>query len=149
MIEFISESESATADFASEFAGGEVSAGAVIALRGSLGAGKTVFARGFAAGLGISCPVTSPTFTIVQEYAVPGGISGGLPVWLYHLDLYRVLDESAALAFGIEDFLDAPDAVKLIEWPERIEGLLPMDTIDITIEHIDERRRKITSTLVS
>ncbi len=145
MVEFISESESCTLDFAAEFARG-VGPGAVIALRGSLGAGKTVFARGFASGLGINCAVTSPTFTIVQEYPVPA-VGDGSPEWLYHLDLYRIPDESAALAFGIEDFLGVSYAVKLIEWPERIEGLLPLCRTDISLEHIDEVRRKITVVL--
>ena len=90
--------------------------GTVVALHGDLGAGKTVFSRGFARGLGITEPVTSPTFTVVQEYAIP---SGG---YFYHLDMYRIADEGAALAFGIDEYLFQPDALTLVEWPERMAG---------------------------
>jgi hypothetical protein len=89
-----------------------------VALHGDLGAGKTVLTRGIARGLGITEPVTSPTFTIVQEYRRADG------QWLYHLDMYRIRSEDDALAFGIEEFLFAPNAVTVVEWPERIAGLL-------------------------
>lgn len=92
--------------------------GQVIALYGDLGAGKTVLSRGFARGLSITEPVTSPTFTVAQEYQAPDGSR------FYHLDMYRIDDERSALAFGIEEYLFAPDAVTLVEWPERIEKLL-------------------------
>ena len=73
--------------------------GRSVLLRGNLGAGKTVFSRGFARGLGITEPVSSPTYTIVQEYELPAGGR------LYHLDLYRISDVNAALAFGVDEFL--------------------------------------------
>ena len=92
--------------------------GSVLALYGDLGAGKTVLTRGIARGLGIDEPVTSPTFTIVQEYACAGG------GWFYHLDMYRINCEEDALAFGIEEFLFTPTAITVVEWPERIDGLL-------------------------
>ncbi len=110
--------------------------GMVVALHGDLGAGKTVLSRGVARGLGITEPVTSPTFTVVQEYRVPGGI------WFYHLDMYRITDEQAALAFGIEDYLFAANAIALVEWPERIAGLLRTGAVvDITLIHAGEDRR--------
>jgi len=111
--------------------------GSVVALYGDLGAGKTVFARGFARGLGITEPLSSPTFTIVQEYPVPGGGN------LYHLDLYRIDNSDAALAFGVDEFLNDPDARVLLEWPERIEDLLPEGTIRISIRHAGEEKREI------
>ncbi len=101
--------------------------GVVVALHGELGAGKTVFARGFARALGISDPVSSPTFTIVQEYPFPGGI-------FYHLDLYRIDNSDAALAFGIDEFLYSDDAVSLLEWPERIADILPDHVIHVYLE---------------
>lgn len=111
--------------------------GSVVALYGDLGAGKTVFARGFARGLGITEPLSSPTFTIVQEYPVPGGGN------LYHLDLYRIDNSDAALAFGVDEFLNDPAARILLEWPERIEDILPEGTIRITIHHAGEGRRRL------
>ena len=106
--------------------------GQVIALQGDLGAGKTVISRGVASGLGITEPVTSPTFTVAQEYRTPDGH------WLYHLDMYRIDDEMAAVAFGIEEYLFSPIAITLVEWPERIvkllEGKKSCVTIHITHE---------------
>ena len=112
--------------------------GTVFALDGNLGAGKTVFASGFACGLGITEPVSSPTFTIVQEYPRAEGM-------FFHLDLYRIDNPDAALAFGIDEFLYASDAISLVEWPERIDGLFPPGTIRVAIERTDrEETRKIT-----
>ena len=112
--------------------------GQTILLFGNLGAGKTVFSRGFARGLGITEPVSSPTYTIVQEYDIP---SGGR---LYHLDLYRISGVESALAFGVDEFIDDPDAIRLIEWPMRIDGILPDDCIKVSIAHIDDETREIT-----
>lgn len=112
--------------------------GTVVALEGDLGAGKTVFSRGIARGLGVDEPVTSPTFTVVQEYPLAAGR------WLYHLDMYRIDSEESALAFGIEEFLFSPAAVSLVEWPQRIAGLLSdANTIWIGLEHVDGTTRRI------
>ena len=112
--------------------------GTVFSLDGDLGAGKTVFASGFAQGLGITESVSSPTFTIVQEYPCPDNSM------LYHLDLYRIDNSDAALAFGVDEFLYDKNAYCLLEWPERIPELLPPETIRITIEHIAEDCRRLT-----
>ena len=101
--------------------------GQVIALQGDLGAGKTVISRGVASGLGITEPVTSPTFTVAQEYRTPDGH------WLYHLDMYRIDDEMSAVAFGIEEYLFSPTAITLVEWPERIAKLLEGKKTCVTI----------------
>ena len=116
--------------------------GAVYALRGDLGAGKTVFSGGFATALGITEPLCSPTFTIVQEYDIN---CERLPELrrLYHMDVYRIQDAGSALAFGIDDFLDDPAAVKLIEWPERVEELLPPGTVVVEIRHAGGDAREI------
>lgn len=113
--------------------------GSVVAMYGDLGAGKTVIARGFARGLGISEAVSSPTYTIVQEYDIPGSSRR-----FYHLDLYRIADENAALGFGVDEFLSDPDAWTLLEWPSRIQGILPPEVITLSIEKLSEDERRIT-----
>ena len=106
--------------------------GQVVALHGDLGAGKTVLSRGVARGLGITEAVTSPTFTVAQEYQAPDGRR------FNHLDMYRIDDERSALAFGIEEYLFDPDAITLVEWPERIAGLLRGgDCIALTLAYGD------------
>lgn len=100
--------------------------GTVIALHGTLGAGKTVFARGFARALGIIEPVSSPTFTLVQEYPFPGGT-------LYHLDLYRIDNSDTALAFGVDEFLYDKNGFSIVEWPERIIDILPPGTLHLKL----------------
>lgn len=115
----------------------ELPTGSIVLLFGDLGAGKTVFSRGFARGLGVTEPVSSPTYTIVQEYTLP---TGGR---LYHMDLYRISDEHAALGFGVDEFLNEPGATSLIEWPERIRGLLPDTAIRVELRHRAENEREI------
>ncbi len=120
---------------------GVLPAGAVLALHGDLGSGKTTFARGFARGLGVDEPVTSPTFTIVQEYQAAGRR-------LYHLDMYRINGPADALAFGVEEFLFAADSVSLVEWPERIAALLlPGDErlFNLYFEHAGGDARRLVA----
>ena len=100
--------------------------GDVICLNGDLGVGKTMFTQGFAAGLGITEPVNSPTFTIVQQYD-----DGRLP--LYHFDVYRIGDVSEMDEVGYEDFFYG-DGVCLIEWSNLIEEILPDHMTSVTIE---------------
>jgi tRNA threonylcarbamoyladenosine biosynthesis protein TsaE len=107
--------------WAADLVGGEV-----FALYGVLGAGKTQLVKGLARGLGYLGDVTSPTFTLVHEY-----VGGRLP--LYHLDLYRIADEQAALQTGVEEYLPS-NGVTVIEWPETIASLLPADTRHWRIE---------------
>lgn len=134
---YISNSETETEAIGAEIARA-LPRGSVVLLDGDLGAGKTVFSRGFARALGIDEPVSSPTYTIVQEYELPE--KGRL----YHLDLYRISGVEAALAFGVDEFLNDPSSYALVEWPERIAGILPEDAIRITLKHIGEGRREIS-----
>ena len=100
--------------------GREAAPGEIYALSGDLGAGKTVFAKGFASGLGITDPVNSPTFTILQVYD-----SGRLP--LYHFDTYRIEDPDEMEEVGLDEYLFGR-GVCLIEWAEQIAELLPETT---------------------
>ena len=111
--------------------GEAANAGELYALYGDLGVGKTVFAQGFGAGLGITEPLASPTFTILKEYD-----EGRLP--LYHFDVYRIEDPDEMDEIGYYDKLDG-DGVCLIEWPSQIEEILPREMIRITIEKDPER----------
>ena len=113
--------------------------GDVIAYRGALGAGKTAFTRGLARGLGISEPVTSPTYTIVNEY-----LDGRLP--LFHFDMYRLSDSDELFDLGWEDYL-ARNGVCAVEWSENVSDALE-NPITVTIERdpSDDNRRRITIT---
>ncbi|MBQ9754578.1 MAG: tRNA (adenosine(37)-N6)-threonylcarbamoyltransferase complex ATPase subunit type 1 TsaE [Lentisphaeria bacterium] len=134
-----SRSEEETEKIASEIAAA-LSPGDTVLLRGNLGAGKTVFSRGFARGLGCEDTLSSPTYTIVQEYQLPSGAR------LYHMDLYRIADAASALGFGVDEFIDDPKAYKLIEWPERIESLLPEKCLTVEITHKGDEERSLRIT---
>ena len=122
---FESESPEETLEFAGNLAA-ELRAGDIITLDGDLGAGKTVFSKGIAKGLGVSEEVTSPTFIIMQSYS-----GGRLP--LYHFDVYRLEDSDELLETGAEDYLFG-DGVSVIEWAELIEDILPENVIKVSIE---------------
>ena len=106
--------------------GRQAKPGQIYCLDGDLGVGKTVFAKGFAAGLGITEPVSSPTFTILQQYD-----QGLMP--LYHFDVYRIGTAEEMEEIGYEDFFYGT-GVCLIEWSRQIEELLPEDAVRVRIE---------------
>ena len=120
--------------------GESASAGDIYLLDGDLGVGKTVLAKGFAAGLGITEPVTSPTFTIVHEY------EGRLP--LYHFDVYRIGDPDEMYDIGFDEYLYG-EGVCLIEWPERVEELLPDTAVKITINKDYEKGNDYRSIIIN
>ena len=107
--------------------------GAVIALVGELGAGKTVLAKGIAAGLGVPGTVQSPSFILVASHP-----DGRLPLW--HADLYRLGDASELFELGLDEVLEA-DGVCVIEWADRFPELLPADHLRVTLEEQGEARR--------
>ena len=114
--------------------GAKLNPGAVIAYRGDLGAGKTAFTRGLARGLGYREPVTSPTYTIVNEY-----LGGRLP--LFHFDMYRLRSSEDLWDIGWEDYLDR-GGVCAVEWSENVADALE-DAISITIHKTGEESRRI------
>ncbi len=115
--------------------------GSVVCLEGNLGAGKTHFAKGVALGLGVGEHVTSPTFTIINEY------EGIMP--LFHVDAYRLESEDEAYELGLEEYLYGTGAT-LVEWPERISELLPDEymTVVIRFAGADDRTRELEITPV-
>lgn len=135
-MKYLSHSEDETQKIGYEVAE-KIKKGDVISLTGSLGTGKTVFAKGFAKQLGIEEAIVSPTFTLVQEY------DGRMK--MYHLDLYRLSGEDEFESMGGEDFLYS-DGVTLIEWSEKIESMLPDDTIYVKITINEDLTRTIEIT---
>ena len=107
----------------------------IVALYGNLGAGKTVFAKGIAVGLGITDDITSPTFSLMEVYE--GNIT------LYHFDLYRIEDPNEFTVLSFEEYWEG-DGVSVIEWPENAEKILPKHRINVYIEYMDENIRRIT-----
>ncbi len=115
-----------------------VGKGVVFTLIGDLGAGKTHFVKGFVKGLGSDELVTSPTFTLLNVYE-----KGKVPV--YHFDMYRLEDLSEAQELGFDEYfnLNTLDGIVLVEWPEKVDGLIKCPHIQIKIENIDSTKRKI------
>ena len=115
--------------------GAVIPAGTILAYRGDLGAGKTAFTRGLARGLGYGEPVTSPTYTIVNEY-----LGGRLP--LFHFDMYRLRTADDLWDIGWEDYLDR-NGVCAVEWSENVDEAME-NAVYVTIEKTGEESRKIT-----
>lgn len=133
-MQFITNSPRETEELAQKLAA-SLRPGTVIAYKGDLGAGKTAFTRGLARGLGISDPVTSPTYTIVNEY-----LSGKMP--LFHFDMYRLSSSDDLFDIGWEDYLER-GGVCAVEWSENVTDAME-NAIFITIEKTGEESRRIT-----
>lgn len=108
-----------------------------VALRAPMGAGKTTLTAAVCRELGVTDDVTSPTFSIINEYVD----REGNPV--YHFDFYRIDTEAQALDLGLDEYFDS-GALCLMEWPENVEAFLPDDTLDVTISVADDGTRTIT-----
>lgn len=132
MKEFFTESPGQTRQLGRQLAA-QLPAGAVLALRGGLGAGKTTFVQGLAEGLGYAGEVTSPTFSLLHEYAGP--------VPLVHMDAYRIQGFDEAESTGLFDYLDR-GYMAAVEWSENIADCLP-GAITITFERLGDTRRRI------
>ena len=135
MTEFFSCSREQTMDIAATVAR-QLQAGDTVLLDGEMGAGKTVFAKGIAKGLGVEEEVTSPTYAYMNEYE-------GKSLVLYHYDCYRIERVEQAEELGLADYFDR-QGVCLVEWAQNIAPLLPEKFIRIKIEKIGEEERRIT-----
>lgn len=135
MIRVRTNSPEETVSFAEQI-GKLLHGGDVVAYRGGLGAGKTTFTRGLAVGMGLPDEVSSPTFALVNEYR-------GKNVTMYHFDMYRIMNAEALETTGFYDYM-SEDSVIVCEWTENIEGCLPKNVVNITIEHMGEDVREIT-----
>lgn len=109
----------------------------VFAFHGDMGAGKTTFIKAICENLGVSDTINSPTFAIINEYRSDSA------ELIYHFDFYRIKNEEEAFDFGYEDYFFS-GSLCFIEWPERIESLLPRDTVHVTINVSENNSRKVT-----
>lgn len=136
-LDFVSHSPSQTHRFGLRL-GLLLQGGDIICLQGELGTGKTCLTQGIGDGMGITEPITSPTFTLIAEHPAPTQA-----LTLYHIDMYR-LDEavSEALAIGLDDYL-LGDGVSVIEWADRVESAIPPERLWITLRHLDTSKRGI------
>ncbi len=134
-MEKITHNAEETIEFAKEI-GSRLKKGDIVAYTGGLGAGKTTFTRGLAMGLGMDDNVTSPTFSLVNEYH-------SKDISLYHFDMYRIMGADDLETTGFYDY-STDDSVFAIEWSENISEELPDNAVIINIERIDDNTRRIT-----
>lgn len=134
MLEIITENEKETEAAGERFAA-NLPGGTVVAMYGDLGAGKTAFVRGMARGMGLDCRVSSPTFTVVNEYLGKRE--------LIHFDMYRLSSSDELFDIGWEDYISR-GAVCVVEWSENVRDAFFGDEINVTIEKLGPEKRKIT-----
>ncbi len=119
-----------------QFRGGDI-----VLLKGELGSGKTTLTKGILSGLSVNSQITSPTFSLMNVYLVKSKKINSV----VHIDTYRLKNEQELVDIGVEDYLGDPNTLCVIEWPEKIGDLLQNKrTTLITIEHLEENKRKIT-----
>ena len=123
------------ADAASEFIK-QMGDNTVFAFHGEMGAGKTTFIKAICEKLGVDDVINSPTFAIINEYRSDSG------ELIYHFDFYRINKEEEAFDFGYEDYFFS-GSLCFIEWPERVESLLPHDTVHVTVKEVEDASRVV------
>jgi tRNA threonylcarbamoyladenosine biosynthesis protein TsaE len=132
-------SEQETKQLAREIAS-KLKGGEILALSGELGAGKTTFVKGLAEYFNMADEVSSPTFTLIQEYGID---NSKYPIFsLIHIDCYRLDNGEELIEIGIQDYLDEPDSVVIIEWAEKVKSIIPKKATWVEFQHgnsIDER----------
>ncbi|GAB2836854.1 tRNA (adenosine(37)-N6)-threonylcarbamoyltransferase complex ATPase subunit type 1 TsaE [Ferruginibacter profundus] len=124
-------------DAAATFLAG-ISANKVIAFHGGMGAGKTTFIHALCETMGVKGTISSPTFSIINQYTDATGNT------IYHMDLYRLRDEQEAVNAGVEDCLYSGNTC-LVEWPEKAPGVFPDNTLHVTITMLDTNTRKLNA----
>jgi tRNA threonylcarbamoyladenosine biosynthesis protein TsaE len=135
VVTFISDSPAATQNAGREFAR-DLRVGAVVALVGPLGAGKTQFVKGVVAEIGAPVAVTSPTFTLIHEYT-----GGRVPI--YHFDFFRIEDRQSAERLGLDEYFFG-DGISVVEWADKFPALIPPGAHWISLESTTETDRLIT-----
>lgn len=135
---FQSKSKEETQSFAQNLAKDFLGKGGVIALMGELGAGKTTFTQGFVKGLGITEKIISPTFILMRQHQIPKSNQ-----IFYHLDLYRLEGQINIEELGLKEIFENPKNIILIEWAEKIKGILPKNTLMVVFKKNSEQSRQI------
>ena len=115
----------------------------MLALYGDLGSGKTTFMQGFAKGLGIIRNIISPTFIIMRTYELGNREQGTGIRNLYHVDLYRIESEKDVEGLGLLELMHQPENIVAIEWPDKIENILPEDRVNIYFKYLGDEKREI------
>ncbi len=138
-MKIITKSEQETYGFAKKYAK-TLKGGEIIGLVGDLGAGKTIFTKGLAVGLGIKDIVNSPTFVLMKIYNVKNETSEIKK--LVHIDAYRIKSSSEITNIGLEDYIDKKNVI-VIEWPKKCKNILPKNTVLIGIKNLSETKRSI------
>lgn len=149
-MQYFTTSEKQTFNFAKKFTK-QFKGGEIIGLIGELGAGKTIFTKGLAAGLGIKKNITSPTFVLMKIYPISNipdcqGLAGRrYPISNFvHIDAYRIKTEQDLIAIGAEEYFNRHGTVTVIEWADKIKKILPKKTRFVKIENRGENKRLIT-----
>lgn len=121
-----------------------ITKGTVLCLFGDLGSGKTTFIQGLAKGLGIKGRILSPTFILMRQYPINNRNNQQLTINnLFHVDLYRINQQQDTEALGLTELWSDPTNIVAIEWPEKIEKILPKKRINIYFEYLGENKRRI------